>query len=60
MLSHLGMFVLSHCKRIMNNFVHEIKGYCSNKTYYQDTDSLERPMDEKLREADFVENDLGQ
>ena len=40
MHSHLGIFVLSHSKRFMHKFVHEIDGFYSNKVYYQDNDSL--------------------
>ena len=40
MPSHLGTSVLSQKKRIMNEFVHEIDGFCSNKIYYQDTDYI--------------------
>ena len=25
--SHLGVFILSHSKRIMNNFIHSIDGF---------------------------------
>ena len=37
---HLGAFVLSNSKRIMNNFVHAINGFYTNDVYYTDTDSL--------------------
>ena len=37
---HLGAFVLSNSKRIMNNFIHEINGFYTNDVYYTDTDSL--------------------
>ena len=37
---HLGNFVLSNSKRIMNNFVHAIKGFYTKDVYYTDTDSL--------------------
>ena len=40
MASQLGIFVLSHSKRIMKRFVIEIDGLYSNTVYYQDTDSL--------------------
>ena len=40
MPSLVGIFVLSHAKRIMNKFVLEIDGLLSNKVYYQDTDSI--------------------
>ena len=37
---HLGTFVLSNSKRIMNNFIHAISGFYTNDVYYTDTDSL--------------------
>ena len=37
---HLGAFVLSNSKRIMNNFIHAINGFNTNDVYYTDTDSL--------------------
>ena len=37
---HLGAFVLSNIKRIMNKFIHAINGFYTNDVYYGDTDSL--------------------
>ena len=37
---HLGDFVLSNSKRLMNNFIHAINGFYTNDVYYTDTDSL--------------------
>ena len=37
---HLGAFLLSNSKRIMNNFIREINGFYNNSIYYGDTDSL--------------------
>ena len=37
---HLGAFVLSNSKRIMNDFIHAIGGFYTNDVYYTDTDSL--------------------
>ena len=37
---HLGAFVLSNSKRIMNNFIHAFNGFYTNDVYYTDTDSL--------------------
>ena len=37
---HLGAFVLSNSKRIMNNFIHAINGFYTNDVCYTDTDSL--------------------
>ena len=36
----MGSFVLSNIRRIMNNFIHAINGFCSNDLFYTDTDSL--------------------
>ena len=38
--SHLGAFILSNKKRIMNNFIREINGLYNNKIYYGYMDSL--------------------
>ncbi|ESO99448.1 hypothetical protein LOTGIDRAFT_158533 [Lottia gigantea] len=38
--SHLGSFILSHSKKIMNNFIHVINGFYKPEIYYTDTDSL--------------------
>ncbi|ESP02059.1 hypothetical protein LOTGIDRAFT_157200 [Lottia gigantea] len=38
--SHLGSFVLSHSKKIMNNFIRVIDGFYKPEIYYTDTDSL--------------------
>ena len=37
---HLGAFVLSNSKRIINNFIHAFSGFYTNYVYYTDTDSL--------------------
>ena len=37
---HLGAFVLSNSKRIMNNFIHAINGFYTNDVYYTDTDAI--------------------
>ena len=37
---HLGAFVLSNSRRIMNNFIHANNGFYTNDVYYTDTDSL--------------------
>ena len=37
---HLGAFVLSNSKRIMNHFIHAVNGFYTNDVYYTDTDSL--------------------
>ena len=37
---HLGAFVLSNSRRIMNSFIREIDGFCINIIYYTHTDSM--------------------
>ena len=53
---HLGAFVLSNSKRIMNNFIRAINGFYSNDVYYTDTDSLyiENKHWDKLEKAGLV------
>ena len=53
---HLGAFVLSNSKRIMNNFIHAINGFYTNDVYYTDTDSLyiENKHWDKLDKAGLV------
>ena len=51
---HLGVFVLSNSKRIMNNFIHTVNGFYTNDVNYTDTDCLyieNKPWD-KLDKAD--------
>ena len=57
---HLGAFVLSNSKRIMNNLIHAINGFYTNDVYYTDTDSLyiENKHWEKLKNLKFVGKDL--
>ena len=43
--SHLTFFVISHGKRNMNKFVHEIDGFNLNTVYFRHTDSLYMHMD---------------
>ncbi|ESP02769.1 hypothetical protein LOTGIDRAFT_156714 [Lottia gigantea] len=38
--SHLGSFVLTHSKKIMNNIIHVINGFYKPEIYYTYTDSL--------------------
>ena len=38
--NHLGAFILSNSKRIINNFIREINGFYNNIIYYGDRDSL--------------------
>ena len=57
---HLGSFVLSNSKRIMNNFIHAINGFYTNDVYYTDTDSLyiENKHWDKLEKAELVGKNL--
>ena len=40
MPSHLGVFILAHSRRIMNNFILSIDGFKKPEIFYTDTDSL--------------------
>ena len=62
MPSHLGAFILSNSKRIMNKFVTVIDGFKTNNVYYQDTDSLyiEKKYWNLLDNANLVGDKLGQ
>ena len=53
---HLGSFVLSNSKRIMNNFIHAIDRFYTNQLYYEDTDEMyfENEHWEKLDKAGLV------
>ena len=55
-MEHLGAFILSNSKRIMNSFIHAIGRFYSNDVYYTDTDSLyiENEHSEKLDKAGLV------
>ena len=57
---HLGAFVLSNSKRIMNTFIHAIDGFYTNDVYYTDTDSLyiENKHWDKLEKAGLVGKNL--
>ena len=57
---HIGAFVLSNSKRIMNNFVHAIDGFYNNDVYYTDTDSLyiENKHWDKLKEFGLIGKNL--
>ena len=60
--SHLGAFILSNSKRIMNNFIREINGFYNNSIYYGDTDSLhiEKKFWDVLDKANLVGKNLCQ
>jgi hypothetical protein len=57
---HLGSFILSHSKRIMNNFILVIDGFKHPNVYYCDTDSLyiSKKFFDLLKEKQLVGNDL--
>ena len=40
MPSHLGVFILAHSRRIMNNFILSIDGFKKPEIFYTETDSL--------------------
>ena len=40
LLSHVGAFVSSNSKRIMNNFIREINSFYKNSKFDTDADSL--------------------
>ncbi|ESO81917.1 hypothetical protein LOTGIDRAFT_170461 [Lottia gigantea] len=54
--AHSGAFILSHSKKIMNNFIHVIDGFYKPEIYYTDTDSLYISSSnwDKLNEAGLV------
>ena len=60
--SHLEAFILSNSKRIMNNLIREINGFCNNSIYYGDTDSLyiEKNYWDVLDKANLVGKNLCQ
>ena len=60
--SHLGAFILSNSKRIMNNFIIEINGFFNNSIYYGDTDSvyIEKKYWDVLDKANLVGKNLCQ
>ena len=60
--SHLGAFILTNSKRIMNNFIREINGFYNNSIYYGDTDSLyiEKKYWDVLDKANLVGKNLCQ
>ena len=62
LMSHLGAFILSNSKRIMNNFIREINGFYNNSIYYGDTDSsyIEKKYWDVLDKANLVGKNLCQ
>jgi len=62
MPSHLGSFILSHSRRIMNNFILEINGFKEKYIHYTDTDSIyiSNELFNKLDAAGYVGGELCQ
>jgi hypothetical protein len=62
MPSHLGAFILSHSKRIMNNYILAINGFKQPNVYYSDTDSIyiHNKHVKTMEEEGFIGNDLCQ
>ena len=60
--SHLGAFLLSITKRIMDNFIIEGNGFCNNSIHYGDTDNvyLEWKYWDVLNKANLVCKNLCQ
>ena len=58
----LRAFILSNSKRIVNNFIREIKGFHNNSIYYGDTESLyiEKKYWDVLDKANLVGEQLCQ
>lgn len=58
MPSHLGSFILSHSKRIMNDVILEIDGFKKPVIYYTDCDSIyvEEECVEILKDKGFLHN----
>ena len=52
MRSHVGSYILSHSKRLMNEVMNQIGGFINNSIYYGDTDKMYIP--EKYRSV-FVD-----
>ena len=59
--SQLGDFILSHSKRIMNDFIHSVDGFRKPHIYYTDTDSIYISLElfDKLDQDSFVGDELG-
>ena len=60
--AHLGGFILSNSKRIMNNFIRKIDGFYTINVYISDTDSLyiEKKYWDVLDKANLVGDNLCQ
>ena len=58
--SHLGSYILSHSKRLMNEVIIYIHGFYSKNKFYGDTDSIYIHKNEwnKLVEGGFIKDGL--
>ena len=59
---HLGAFILSNSRSIMNNSICEINGFFNNNIYYKDTDSfyIEKKYWDVLDKSKLVREELCQ
>ena len=60
MPSHLGSYILSHSKRLMNEVIIYIHGFYSKNKFYGDTDSIYIHKNEwnKLVVGSFIKDGL--
>lgn len=60
--SLVGVYILAHSRKVMNNFIHAIDGFRFPKVYYSDTDSLfiEEDSLNKLKELGYYGKNFGQ
>ena len=60
--SIVGVYILAHSRRVMNNFIHAIDGFKQPKVYYSDTDSLfiEQDSLNKLKQLGYYGKNFGQ
>ena len=61
MPSHMGSYILSHSKRLMNEVIAHIDGFYKNNIYYSDTDSIYIHKNDFniLKRDGFIKDDLG-
>ena len=61
MTSHLGSYILSHSKRLMNEVIEHIDGFYRKNIYYTDTDSIYIHKNDFniLKRDGFIEDTLG-
>ena len=58
---HMGSYILSHSKRLMNEVIEHIGGFYKNNIYYTDTDSIYIHKNDFniLKKDGFIEDTLG-